>query len=182
MRFRSRRNYREGTSDGLLSFYAPLTIDRSRAFKLREEICQGKLEDKAVDWKLIFLLSLFGLVMAIATVFIVPSNVEPIFWLVTFIVCAIIIARVRSTAFFVHGLLVGIMNSIWVTGAHIVFFDRYIASHPKEAGMMASMPLPSSPRLMMALVGPVIGIASGAIIGLFAYIARGLMPKQTMKV
>lgn len=124
-----------------------------------------------------FLLSLFGLAMAIATVFIVPSNVEPIFWVAIFIVCAIIIARVRSTAFFIHGLLVGIMNSIWVTGAHIVLFDRYIAKHPKEAAMMASMP-----RLMMALVGPGIGIVSGAIIGVFAFMAGKFMPKQAMKV
>jgi hypothetical protein len=35
-----------------------------------------------MDWKLIFGLSLFGLAMAIATVFIVPSNIEPAFWLV----------------------------------------------------------------------------------------------------
>jgi uncharacterized membrane protein len=33
-----------------------------------------------MNWKLIFLLSLFGLAMAIATVFVIPSNIEPLFW------------------------------------------------------------------------------------------------------
>jgi hypothetical protein len=44
-----------------------------------------------MDWKLIFGLSLFGLAMAIATVFVIPSNVEPIFWLAIFLVCAYLI-------------------------------------------------------------------------------------------
>ena len=41
-----------------------------------------KEERDDVDWKLIFRLSLFGLAMAIATVFAIPSNIEPAFWLV----------------------------------------------------------------------------------------------------
>ena len=35
-----------------------------------------------MKWKLIFLLSLFGLAMAFATVFWIPSMIEPVFWLV----------------------------------------------------------------------------------------------------
>ncbi|HZR27473.1 MAG TPA: hypothetical protein VFA71_01730 [Terriglobales bacterium] len=124
-----------------------------------------------MDWKLIFGLSLYGLAMALATVFVIPSNIEPIFWLAIFVLCALLIARFRSTRHFVHGLLVGIVNSVWVTGAHIIFFNDYIAHHPKEAAMMSSMPLPNSPRLMMALVGPMVGIVSGIVIGLLAYAA-----------
>ena len=47
--------------------------------------------------------------------------------------------------------------------------ERYLESHPKETGMMNSIPLQNSPRLMMALVGLVVGVVSGAIIGLLAY-------------
>src|SRR5438105_4461255 len=124
-----------------------------------------------MNWKLIFGLSLFGLAMAIATVFVIPSNIEPIFWLIILVVCAGLIARFQATRHFVHGLLVGIVNSIWVTGAHILFFSAYIANHPKEAAMMKNMPLPSSPQLMMALTGPVVGVVSGVVLGLFAFIA-----------
>jgi hypothetical protein len=124
-----------------------------------------------MNWKLIFGLSLFGLGMALATVFVVPSNIEPVFWLVIFLVCAFLIARQSPRRHFLHGLMVGIVNSVWVTGAHIIFFARYIAGHPKEAAMMGSMPLPNSPRLMMALVGPIVGVVSGAVIGLLAYVA-----------
>jgi len=128
-----------------------------------------------MDWKLILGLSLFGLAMAIATVFWIPSNIEPLFWLAIFLLCAYLIARKRPDRHFLHGLLVGIVNSVWVTSAHIIFFSQYIGNHPKEAAMMSSMPLPDSPRLMMACVGPIVGIVSGTIIGLLGYVAGKLV-------
>ena len=121
-----------------------------------------------MDWKLTFQLSLFGLAMAIATVFVIPSNTEPAFWLGIFLICGYIIARRRQTGRFTHGLVLGLANSVWVTAAHILLFDRYLAGHAQEAAMMKSMPLPDSPRLMMAIVGPVVGLVSGVIIGLLA--------------
>lgn len=128
-----------------------------------------------MNWKLIFTLSLFGLAMGIATVYVIPSSIEPIFWLVIFIVCAIIIARTAPGRPFLHGLMVGIVNSVWITAAHIVLFDAYIANHANEAAMMRGAPM--APRAMMALVGPVIGVVSGAVIGLFAWIASKLLKK-----
>ena len=53
----------------------------------------------------------------------------------------------------------------------ILFFTQYIANHAQEAEAMKSMPLPDSPRLMMAMVGPVIGLISGIVIGVFAVLA-----------
>ena len=132
-----------------------------------------------MNWKLIFGLSLFGLAMAIATVFVIPSNIEPVFWLAIFMICAYLIARARSAGHFLHGFMVGIVNCVWVTGAHILFFQQYIAKHPKEASMMTSMPLADSPRLMMALVGPVVGIITGLIIGLLAFIAGKLVKPRS---
>jgi thiamine transporter ThiT len=132
-----------------------------------------------MDWKLIFELSLFGLAMAIATVFAIPSNVEPAFWLVIFLICAYVIARRRQTGHFTHGVVLGLANSVWITAAHILLFERYIAGHAQEAAMMKSMPLPDSPRLMMAIFGPAVGLVSGMIIGLLA-LAAGKFIKPTM--
>jgi hypothetical protein len=42
--------------------------------RLRSKIFQ--IVGSGIDWKLIFGLSLFGLAMAIGTVFVIPSNVE----------------------------------------------------------------------------------------------------------
>ena len=128
-----------------------------------------------MNWKLILQLSLFGLLMGIGTVFLIPSNIEPIFWLVIFVVCAYFIAKRSGGRYFLHGLLVSLVNSVWITASHIALFGSYIAHHPKEAKMMASMPLPDSPRLMMALTGPIFGIVFGLILGLFAIVASKLV-------
>jgi hypothetical protein len=40
--------------------------------------------------------------------------------------------------------------------------------------LMSSMPMPTSPRLMMALTRPVIGLVSGIVLGAFAVIATRL--------
>src|SRR5258707_14300551 len=128
-----------------------------------------------LDFKLILRLSLFGLVMAIATVFVIPSKVEPLCWLVIFLVCAVLIARRAPAKYFLHGFAVSLANCVWITSFHILFFDSYLARHPQEAAMMKTMPLPDSPRLMMLLTGPVVGIVSGIVLGLFALIASKLL-------
>ena len=122
-----------------------------------------------MNWTLVLLLSLFGLVMAFATVFVIPSTVEPLFWLVIFIVCAYIIARRAPGRYFLHGLMVSIVNSVWITAAHVALFDRYVGNHPQEAEMMTKMPL--APKVMMVVTGPIVGVVSGLILGLFAVIA-----------
>jgi hypothetical protein len=129
---------------------------------------------KALNWKLIFQLSLFGLAMGVATVYVIPSNIEPLFWLAIFVGCAIIIARRCTHRYFLHGFLVSIVNSVWITAAHVLLADAYLARHAREAAMMSNMPM-SSPRLAMLLTGPVVGVVSGVVLGLFAFIASRLM-------
>jgi len=133
-----------------------------------------------MNWKLIFTLSLFGLAMGLATVFVIPSSVEPVFWLVIFLVCAYVIAKLSKVRPFLHGLLLGLVNSIWITLSHIVFFGPYLATHPQEAQMMQTMPLPNAPQLMMAMTGPVVGLVTGFIIGILSLIAWRLVRRQNI--
>jgi hypothetical protein len=133
-----------------------------------------------MKWKLIGLLSLFGLAMGIATVFVIPSNVEPLFWLVIFVICAYAIAKQSSGKHFIHGLLLGLANSVWITASHILLFDRYLAGHAREAAMMSTMPMHDAPKLMMAITGPIVGFLSGLILGLFAFVAGKIVkPPQS---
>jgi hypothetical protein len=131
----------------------------------------------ALDVRLILALSLFGLFMAIATVFVIPSKIEPVCWLIIFVVCAWLIAKKAPGRPFLHGFLVGLVNCVWVTGAHMALAGSYLARHAQEAEMLAKMPRPDSPRLMMLMMGPVVGIASGLVLGLFAWIARKLVAR-----
>ena len=128
-----------------------------------------------MNWKLILQLSLFGLVMGVATVFFIASSVEPFCWLVVFLVSAYAIAHGAPGRPFLHGVCVGLANCVWVTAAHILLADQYLARHAREAATMNSMPMPTHPRLMMALMGPLIGLVSGVVLGIFAVVATRLV-------
>ena len=116
--------------------------------------------------------------MAIATVYWIPSTIEPVFWLAIFVTCAYLIAKNCSGNYFLHGLLVSLLNCVWITSTHIILFETYLANHQQEAEMMKQMPVPDSPRLMMLITGPIIGIISGLVLGLFAFIASKIMKKK----
>jgi hypothetical protein len=133
-----------------------------------------------MNWKLIFLLSLFGLAMGFATIYVVPSHIEPFFWLIIFIICAYLIAKYAPGKYFLHGLLVSIVNSIWITAAHVLLFYQYIVAHPEHLQMVATMPpaLAEHPRRVMLLIGPMAGIASGIILGLFAWLASKIVKRS----
>ena len=131
-----------------------------------------------MHWKLVFGLSLFGLAIGAGSVSLIPPNAEPFCWLVAFLISAYAIARVSSDGHFLYGFLVGIVNSIWVTGAHVLFVATYLAQHTKEASMLAQMPVRYSPRLMMAVIGPIVGAISGVIIGLLALLAGKILQSK----
>jgi len=128
--------------------------------------------------KLILQLSLFGLAMAIGTVYFIPSKIEPICWLLIFIVCAYLIAKNCTGNYFLNGFCVSLMNCVWITAAHLLLFTTYIEGHAEEASMMATSPLHNHPRIMMAITGPIIGIISGLVLGLFAFMASKIVKKN----
>jgi hypothetical protein len=130
-----------------------------------------------MNWKLIFGLSLFGLAMAIATVYLIPTKFEWIFWLIIFIICAYLIAKNAPGNYFLHGFLVSIVNSIWITATHVILFTTYVANHPEVVDMNSKMPLADHPKRLMVIAGPIIGIISGLVLGLFAFIASKIVKK-----
>ena len=131
-----------------------------------------------MNWKLVFQLSLFGLAMAVATVYWIPSDIEPLFWLVIFALCAYLVVKNCGGKYFLHGFSISVLNSVWITSAHILLYQTYIGNHPQEAAMMSSMPLPDSPRLMMLMMGPLFGMGFGIILGVFSNVASKVMKKK----
>jgi hypothetical protein len=123
----------------------------------------------SMNFKLVLRLSLFGLVMAFATVFVVPPNIEPLIWLAVFFFCAVVLAKKAPSKAPLHGFLVSLCNCVYITTAHIAFAETYLAGHPDEAAAGAKMGVPV--RVMMAIMGPIIGVISGAVLALFTFIA-----------
>ncbi len=131
-----------------------------------------------MNWKIIFLLSLFGLAMAILTLNVIPAVIEPLIWLAIFIVCAYLIAKNCSSKYFLHGFLVSILNSVWIITIHIIFVKAYFTTHPQQTSVNVAIPLLNHPRLMMLIVGPIIGVISGIVLGLFSFIASKIVKKK----
>ncbi|MBM2816516.1 MAG: hypothetical protein HW421_3278 [Ignavibacteria bacterium] len=133
---------------------------------------------KNLKWNLILKLSMFGLAIAIATLYWISSSIEPYFWLAILLICAYLIAKFSESKPFLHGFFVCILNSVWVTSAHIIFFGTYIAHHPEQAAMMQSNPMPVSHKTLMLITGALIGIITGLILGLFSVIANKIIKKK----
>jgi len=126
-----------------------------------------------MNWKLIFQLSAFGLIMAFATVSLIPEKIEPVFWVVIFAFCAYVIAKAAPGKYFLHGFLVSLVNCVWITAVHCFFYDSYVAHHRDMAAMYTGI----HPRKMMLVYGPAFGIMFGLVLGLFAFIASKAVKK-----
>jgi hypothetical protein len=136
-----------------------------------------------MNWKLIFQLSAFGFIMAFATISLISEKIEPAFWIAIFLFCAYVIAKVCTGKYFLHGFMVSLVNCVWITTAHIVFYSTYIVNHPNVAKMAEQHPvLPNHPRLAMLVTGPVVGIASGLVLGFFAFIASKVVAKKAAAI
>jgi hypothetical protein len=131
-----------------------------------------------MNWKLLFRLSLFGLAMALATVTLIPTKIEPVFWLAIFIACAWFIAKNADRQYFWHGFVLSLINCVYITAAHVIFFHTYIGNHPEMLNMNDNLPLHNHPRILMLIMGPLFGAAFGLIQGLFSFIASKLVKKQ----
>ena len=130
-----------------------------------------------MNWKIILQLSIFGLIMAIGTVSLIPQNIEWMFWLPIFIFCAFVIAKVCPDKYFLYGFLVCLVNCFWIIVVHVLFYKSYIPTH---ISMFTSMPLPlgNHPRWVMIISGPIFGILSGIVLGLFSIIASKIVKKN----
>ena len=115
--------------------------------------------------------------MAFATISLVPPAIEPFCWLIIFVICAILIVRRCQGKYFLHGFLVSLVNCVWITGVHILFYHTYAANHPQMVSMSQQWPLQQHPRLLMLIAGPFFGVAFGLVLGLFAFIAGKLIKK-----
>ncbi len=133
-----------------------------------------------MNWKIIFQLSIFGLIMAFGTVSLIPDKVEPAFWVVIFIFCAWVIAKACAGKYFLHGLFTGLVNCVWITVVHVLFYSTYIVNHKQMDEMTTNMPasFATHPRLAMAIMGLVIGITSAIILGLFSFVASKIVKSK----
>ena len=131
-----------------------------------------------MSWKLIFLLSLFGVGMAVASLFGLTRGIEPFLWLLIFVFYAWRIAKHAPGKHFLHGFLVSVLNGIWISIIHAAFFSSYVKNNPEMLEGFSKLPPSLSPRLMMLIIGPIVGVLFGIIAGLFALVGAKIVRRK----
>ena len=71
------------------------------------------------------------------------------------------------------------VNSVWITAAHVIYYDTYMANHPEMVEMNVNMPLKDHSQLMMIIMGPIFGVVFGLILGLFSFISGKIVKKNS---
>ena len=135
-----------------------------------------------MNWKLLFTLSLFGVAMGIASLFGLTGKLEPVLWLFIFILYAVGIAKRVQSKHFLHGLLVSVFNGLWIGVIHSAFSSTYFENNPDMLEGFQKLPQFVGPQVMMLVMGPLIGAATGVIAGLFTLIAAKMMVKKSAPV
>ena len=133
-----------------------------------------------MNWKIIFQLSIFGLIMAFGTVSLIPQNIEPVFWVLIFGFCAYVIARVSTGKYFLHGLFTGLVNCVWITAVHWLFFQKYTENHTQLDKLTTDMPASFAihPRVAMSVAGLGFGVLFAIVLGIFALVTSKIVSKR----
>jgi hypothetical protein len=133
-----------------------------------------------MNWKLILLLSLLGLALALLSVYTLSPISEFVVWIVVTIISAVVIGKYAPDKYFLHGFVLAIVNTFWVTVTQVTLFYTYIATHPEYIQMTERLPaaLADHPRRLIIYRSPVIAILSGLLVGLFSWIAGKVMNRM----
>ncbi|HYM92698.1 MAG TPA: hypothetical protein VET23_01050 [Chitinophagaceae bacterium] len=124
-----------------------------------------------MNWPLILLLSLFGVLMGILSVNGLTKKIEPILWLAFGFFTAFILSRNVTATVFWHGLFIGIFWGTLSSGIQSIFFETYLKNNPQyHKAFKKSAVL--RPRYLILLVGPILGLITGTVLGGLAWVCQ----------
>ena len=116
----------------------------------------------------IWVLTLFGVAMGLASVFGYTQSFEWIYWIIIALISGAVIAKVADRQIFVKSVVVGLFMGIFTGVIQAAMFDTYLANNPKSLDGFKEIPLSLEPQYVVLFTAPFIGIAFGLIIGLIA--------------
>jgi hypothetical protein len=122
-------------------------------------------------------LSLLGLAMGMLTLEVISAGVEPFIWFFIFLFSAWRIGRISQKGAFLHGLLTGIANSIWITMTQYLWYDTYLENHPAFSELFHDKTFEQIRGFIPAL-GLFFGLVSGLVLGGFSYVAALIFSRR----
>jgi hypothetical protein len=132
-----------------------------------------------MNFRLVLLLSDFGLAMGVASLLgLIPRGVELWLWLGITVVCAVWIAKKVATRRFLHGFLVGLISGMLSPLIQVAFFPLYLRNNPYAAESFGQLPSGMSPRLLILIMTPLLGLFFGLVLGCLAWLAGKVLRRQ----
>jgi hypothetical protein len=128
-----------------------------------------------MSWRLIFLLSLLSIPMGFASLLGLTGSYEWLMWLAVGIFSAWRFATKTKVDLFLHGFYLGILDGIFNSVIQSIFFRTYLANNPRMVDAFSSLPQDLSPKLVLLIMGPIIGVVSGVAFGIITVVAGSLV-------
>ena len=120
-----------------------------------------------MNWKLIFKLSLFGVLIGLLTTFFIRTEIEMWFWLGAYAISVAVIIKNTAKYRFGHAWMVALLGGVWSGVIHGLLITWYSVLHLDEMLLMAGLPI--SPRFIVMLIGPAIGAFMGISLGMICW-------------
>lgn len=118
-----------------------------------------------MNWTLVALLAIPGLMMGLLSVGGHTRGIEPYLWMLLGAFAALVIVRTAGSKYFLHGLSVGIAWGVLNGLTAAALFSIYAQHNPEAMQRMSTTSGWLSPRLLFALSAPVIGLVTGLVLG-----------------
>jgi hypothetical protein len=131
-----------------------------------------------MNFRMVALLSLFGLAMGAAAVAgVIPRGMELPLWGVACVVGAILIGR-SSGKRFLTGLVAGTAAELIAYIVILLLFDLYLANNPAAVEAFANLPAGTSPRMVVGVLAPIVSICYGLVTGLLAWLGGRFLTRR----
>lgn len=118
-----------------------------------------------MNWILVGLLAAPGLLMGLLSVRGHTRGIEPYLWIILGAFASLTIARTAGSKFFYHGLCIGLAWGVLNGLTTSALFSVYARHNPEITQRLNESADGPSPRVMFAASGPVIGLATGLVLG-----------------
>lgn len=134
-----------------------------------------------MNWKLILLLSLTGILSGLANVYLVPAKYSALIEMPVSLFCAYILARAQDRRYFLHGLAVGTISAVLATATRLVLLQQYLGHQPADALQYTKMAQEAHGTVAQAIImmGVFFTIVSGIVVGLFSLAAGKIINKMS---
>ncbi|MFA6541576.1 MAG: hypothetical protein WCT99_08230 [Bacteroidota bacterium] len=118
-----------------------------------------------MKWNIVFLLSLFGIGMGIASLFGLTEKIEIYEWILIALLSAYFLSKQTTHKVFLHGVYSGIAMGILFAVIQISFFGMYLENNPSALPAFRLAIGDFNPQLFVLLLSPVVGGVYGLVIG-----------------